>query len=336
MPSGRAADARRRDRASDLGAVERIDAHPQLLAPRPRWRARAGTPARARAPRPSAPAATESSRSRISISAPDCRRSSPASGRCRRGRTAANARVTPGLPQHQRRALAARDQFALLIEGAMLEHDDAVLRPRAAVAQLQRPRVSTCTVSPWNSGFGKRTSSQPRLATVVPSVVSPTEMPTIRPSVNALLTMRWPNSVCVAAILLVEVQRPPDCASAPRRTRCPPRSRVRRMRVLEHLPDVKFLEIQSSHLACSPEVSVRQQLYDTPPLGAAAPQAIRAQPWLRTTWLRSGTSASNRISSALRQPWMRIVSPGYTGDVNLTPSERRRAGSCPHTARVSR
>ena len=33
-------------------------------------------------------------------------------------------------------------------------------------------------------------------ATVVPSVVSPTEMPTTRPSVNALLTMRVPNSVC--------------------------------------------------------------------------------------------------------------------------------------------
>ena len=38
----------------------------------------------------------------------------------------------------------------------------------------------------------------PRLATVVPSVVSFTVMPIIRPSVNRLLTMRWPNSVLEA------------------------------------------------------------------------------------------------------------------------------------------
>ena len=45
-----------------------------------------------------------------------------------------------------------------------------------------------------NTGLGKRTSSQPRLAMVVPSVVSATETPTIRLSVKQLFTMRVPNS----------------------------------------------------------------------------------------------------------------------------------------------
>ena len=58
--------------------------------------------------------------------------------------------------------------------------------------------VCTRSVSPWKTGLGKRTSVMPRLATVVPSVVSFTVMPIIRPSVNRLLTMRWPNSVLEA------------------------------------------------------------------------------------------------------------------------------------------
>ena len=65
--------------------------------------------------------------------------------------------------------------------------------------------VCTRSVSPWKTGLGKRTSVMPRLATVVPSVVSFTVMPIIRPSVNRLLTMRWPNSV-LDGELLVDVQ----------------------------------------------------------------------------------------------------------------------------------
>ena len=38
----------------------------------------------------------------------------------------------------------------------------------------------------------------PRLAMVVPSVVSLTEMPIIRPSVNSEFISGWPNSVSVA------------------------------------------------------------------------------------------------------------------------------------------
>src|SRR4051812_46845010 len=53
-------------------------------------------------------------------------------------------------------------------------------------------------VSPWNTGFGKRTSVMPRLATVVPSVVSPTLIPITRPSVKMLLTSGRPNSVVLA------------------------------------------------------------------------------------------------------------------------------------------
>ena len=42
------------------------------------------------------------------------------------------------------------------------------------------------------------TSSKPRLATVVPWVVSSTEMPTSSPRVNRLFTSGWPNSVPAA------------------------------------------------------------------------------------------------------------------------------------------
>src|ERR1700722_19848265 len=45
-------------------------------------------------------------------------------------------------------------------------------------------------VSPWNTGLGNATLLMPRLAMVVPSVVSPTVMPIISPSVKIELTMR--------------------------------------------------------------------------------------------------------------------------------------------------
>src|SRR5215475_3734184 len=54
-------------------------------------------------------------------------------------------------------------------------------------------------VSPWKTGFGNSTFSNPRLPTVVPSVVSPTERPTATPSVKRLLTSGLPNSACAAA-----------------------------------------------------------------------------------------------------------------------------------------
>ena len=55
--------------------------------------------------------------------------------------------------------------------------------------------VSTRIVSPWKTGCGKTVSFMPRLATVVPSVVSCTEMPIISPSVNSELTSGLPHSV---------------------------------------------------------------------------------------------------------------------------------------------
>jgi hypothetical protein len=57
--------------------------------------------------------------------------------------------------------------------------------------------VSICTVSPWNRGRGNRTSSHPRLAIAVPSVVSPTEIPVISPSVKHEFTSRCPYCVSV-------------------------------------------------------------------------------------------------------------------------------------------
>src|SRR5262245_64305658 len=52
--------------------------------------------------------------------------------------------------------------------------------------------------SPGITGAGKAISSKPRLATVVPSVVSNTDRPMSSDSVNRLLTTRVPNSVVSA------------------------------------------------------------------------------------------------------------------------------------------
>src|SRR5881394_2093842 len=41
------------------------------------------------------------------------------------------------LPQHKGRTFAVRDQFIALIERAVAEHHDAVLRARLALAQFQ-------------------------------------------------------------------------------------------------------------------------------------------------------------------------------------------------------
>src|SRR5215475_1584849 len=54
-------------------------------------------------------------------------------------------------------------------------------------------------VSPWKTGLGNSTFSKPRLPTVVPSVVSPTERPTATPRVKRLLTSGLPNSAFWAA-----------------------------------------------------------------------------------------------------------------------------------------
>src|SRR3569832_631924 len=61
---------------------------------------------------------------------------------------------------------------------------------RDLLSRISSTVVSTRSVSPWKTGLGKVTSVMPRLATVDPSVVTCTEMPIIRPSVNSELTMR--------------------------------------------------------------------------------------------------------------------------------------------------
>src|SRR5687767_8953429 len=54
-------------------------------------------------------------------------------------------------------------------------------------------------VSPWKTGLGNSIFSKPRLPTVVPIVVSPTDRPTAIPSVSRLLTSGLPNSALEAA-----------------------------------------------------------------------------------------------------------------------------------------
>ena len=61
-----------------------------------------------------------------------------------------------------------------------------------------RISVSTRIVSPSKSGAGKTTSLNPRLATVVPVVISPTLIPTTSASVNIELNSGFPNSVLAA------------------------------------------------------------------------------------------------------------------------------------------
>src|SRR5664280_208842 len=62
-------------------------------------------------------------------------------------------------------------------------------------SRLETTTVEQWTVSPSNSGLGKRTSVMPRLAMVVPTVMSDTWMPIIRPSVNSEFISGWPHSV---------------------------------------------------------------------------------------------------------------------------------------------
>ena len=58
--------------------------------------------------------------------------------------------------------------------------------------------VSAHSVSPTSTGCGKAISENPRLATVVPSVVSCTVMPTSRDNVSIEFTSRSPNSLSAA------------------------------------------------------------------------------------------------------------------------------------------
>ncbi len=74
----------------------------------------------------------------------------------------------------------------------VLEGDDARVGVGLALANRPRPRSRTRSVSPTNTGFGNFTSSQPRLATVVPNVVSYIDSPTMSPSVNTLFTSGLP------------------------------------------------------------------------------------------------------------------------------------------------
>ena len=89
-----------------------------------------------------------------------------------------------------------------LISADVITADNKFVRVPASGRDLLSRRLSTvvftCSVSPWNTGLGKRVSVMPRFATVVPSVVSLTDIPIVRPSVNRLLTSGRLNSVVAA------------------------------------------------------------------------------------------------------------------------------------------
>ncbi len=62
-------------------------------------------------------------------------------------------------------------------------------------SRLVMTSVVACTVSPSNNGCGNLTSVMPRLAMVVPTVRSDTDMPIINPRVNSEFISGWPHSV---------------------------------------------------------------------------------------------------------------------------------------------
>src|SRR5690349_12938048 len=70
---------------------------------------------------------------------------------------------------------------------------------RELLSRVAVTSLSKRSVSPMKTGFGKRTSSKPRLAINVPRVVSATDTPTTRLKVKQLLTRICPNSLAFAA-----------------------------------------------------------------------------------------------------------------------------------------
>ena len=64
---------------------------------------------------------------------------------------------------------------------------------RDLLSRISSTSLSTCSVSPWNTGLGNFTSVMPRLATVVPIVVSFPDTPIISPSMNGELTSGLPH-----------------------------------------------------------------------------------------------------------------------------------------------
>ena len=108
-----------------------------------------------------------------------------------------SARRRPVAP-HERVAPGAAHEVVALVEAAVLERDDALLGARLRLTRRDDLRSRRGGCRPRTPGSGKTTSSNPRLATVVPWVVSSTEMPTSRPRVKRLFTRGRPNSVPAA------------------------------------------------------------------------------------------------------------------------------------------
>src|SRR6188508_1111183 len=82
--------------------------------------------------------ATESSRSTITTSAPD--RKAFSSFFCESPGTNSSERISGGLLMDHRLAAASGDEVAGLVEGAVLEFDDAAIRPRLRFAHADHFR----------------------------------------------------------------------------------------------------------------------------------------------------------------------------------------------------
>ena len=209
MASGAPARPRRDRRRS--GRCERVDAHEQARALR--GVARVACRNAARAARASRLALGRDGILEIDDERVGAARQALVEllGGCRRERTGGSACgpscVTARPHPHEGLAAAFGDQLAVLLVGAVVELDDAGVRAATSIRACRGPRWCNARCRPRTAGAGNFTSVMPRLAMVVPTVMSLTEMPIIRPSVNSEFISGWPHSVSGLAEMPVDVQR---------------------------------------------------------------------------------------------------------------------------------
>ena len=123
--------------------------------------------------------------------------------------------------------------------------------------------VSTRIVSPWNNGLGKRTSSQPRLATAVPSVVSRNRDTHHQRQREAAVDDALPE-VGALHVLLVEMKERRVVRHAGEQDVVGFRQRAAD-RMVEHSPHLQFVKPNASHYR-SPRIEIAAMpWYGTPP-----------------------------------------------------------------------
>src|ERR1700722_11850192 len=202
---------------------------------------------------------------------------------------------------------------------------------RERLARSSATSDSQCRVSPWNTGFGKRTSSQPRLATVVPSVVSPMETPTMSPSVKALLTMRCPNSVCVRQYSSSRCSGAGLCVSAEKKTLSASVT-VRRIACLKVCPTRNSSKYSPAKLL----LLCRRSRFETDEFGALGDLLAGRHP-KRRQHPRGGRQ--NRVFDLHRlehQQWGALADYSAGGGDQLEDPTGHRCAQTPRRPRVNR